>query len=67
MLPVKFIIGERLALTMLVSILTLLFTYIVAVPIGIYSATHQYSLGDYFFSVVGFVGLATPNFLLPLF
>ena len=65
-MPVKAIIGERLALTMIISILTLVFTYLVAIPIGIYSATHQYSLGDYFFTVVGFVGLATPNFLLAL-
>ena len=64
--PVSEIIGERLALTMIISIATLIFTYIVAIPIGIYSATHQYSIGDYAFSVVGFIGLATPNFLLAL-
>lgn len=64
--PVSKLIGERLALTIAISIITLLFTYIVAVPIGIYSATHQYSPGDYFFTTVGFIGLATPNFLLAL-
>jgi peptide/nickel transport system permease protein len=64
--PVSKLIGERLALTVSISIITLLFTYIVAVPIGIYSATHQYSPGDYFFTTVGFIGLATPNFLLAL-
>ena len=64
--PVNELIGERLALTMIISILTLIFTYVVAIPIGIYSATHQYSAGDYLFSVFGFVGLATPNFLLAL-
>ena len=64
--PVSKLIGERLALTVSISIITLLFTYIVAVPIGIYSATHQYSPGDYFFSTGGFIGLATPNFLLAL-
>lgn len=45
---------------------TLLFVYAVSVPIGIYSATHQYSVGDYAFTIVGFAGLATPNFLLAL-
>jgi len=64
--PVSELIGERLALTVTISLFTILFTYIVAVPIGIYSATHQYSPGDYFFTVVGFAGLATPNFLLAL-
>jgi peptide/nickel transport system permease protein len=64
--PVKSLIGERLALTMAISLLTLVFTYVVAIPIGIYSATHQYSPLDYVFSVFGFVGLATPNFLLAL-
>ena len=60
------LIGERLALTVVIALLTLVFTYIVAIPIGIYSATHQYSIGDYSFTTLGFVGLATPNFLLAL-
>ncbi len=64
--PVTRLIGERLALTVVISLVTLVFTYVVAVPIGIFSATHQYSAFDYVFSVVGFVGLATPNFLLAL-
>ena len=64
--PVTVLLLERLPLTMLLSGITLLFAYVVAIPIGIYSATHQYSLGDYGFTVVGFVGLATPNFLLAL-
>ena len=64
--PVSKLIGERLMLTVIISILTMLFTYVVAIPIGIYSATHQYSIGDYSFTVFGFVGLATPNFLLAL-
>ena len=64
--PVKMLLAERLPLTVAISILTLLFVYAVAVPIGIYSATHQYSFGDYSFSVVGFAGLAIPNFLLAL-
>jgi len=64
--PVSEIIGERIVLTMIVSIFTIIFTWIMAVPIGIYSATHQYSSFDYFFTFWGFIGLATPNFLLAL-
>jgi len=64
--PVSELIGERLVLTVVLSLFTLIFTYIVAIPIGIYSATHQYSVGDYAFTVIGFAGLATPNFLLAL-
>ncbi len=64
--PVRDLIAERLPLTVMISLSTLVFVYIVAVPIGIYSATHQYSLGDYTFTVFGFIGLATPNFLLAL-
>ena len=60
------VVGERIGLTSLISGLTLIFTFLMAVPIGIYSATHQYKLGDYFFSFIGFIGLATPNFLLAL-
>jgi peptide/nickel transport system permease protein len=64
--PVAELIGDRILLTMVVSFTSLLFVYIVAIPIGIYSATHQYSAGDYVFTVLGFLGLATPNFLLAL-
>ena len=64
--PVRDIIGERLALTFTIAILSALFTYAVAIPIGIYSATHQYSLGDYVVSIIGFIGLAIPNFMLAL-
>jgi len=64
--PVKDLLAERLPLTVLVSMLTLLLTYLIAIPIGIYSATHQYSLGDYFFTFIGYIGLATPSFLLAL-
>ena len=60
------LIGERLILTMVVAVGSLLFTYIVAIPIGIYSAIRQYSIGDYIFTFIGFIGLATPNFLLAL-
>lgn len=65
-LPVREVIGDRLLLTILVSIATILFTWIIAFPIGIYSATHQYSWGDYGLTLLGFIGLATPNFLLAL-
>ncbi len=60
------LIGERLLLTMLISVVTLLFTWALAIPVGIYSAVRQYSWGDYTFSVLGFIGLAIPNFLLAL-
>jgi peptide/nickel transport system permease protein len=65
-LPVTEVVGDRLFLTVLISVVTILFTWIVAFPIGIYSATHQYSWGDYGLSFLGFLGLATPNFLLAL-
>ena len=64
--PVTEVIGERLPLTIVLSVSTLLFTWLMAIPIGIYSALRQYSVGDYFFTLVGFIGLATPNFLLAL-
>lgn len=65
-LPVSDVIGQRIGLTALLSILTLMLIWIVAIPIGIYSAVRQYSLGDYVFTFVGFIGLAIPNFLLAL-
>ncbi len=64
--PVSELIAERLPMTIMISLLSLVFVYAVAIPIGIYSATHQYSMGDYAFTIIGFVGLATPNFLLAL-
>ena len=65
-LPVSDLIGDRLLLTFVISIVTILFTYAVAFPIGIYTAVRQYSIGDYTLSFIGFLGLATPNFLLAL-
>ncbi len=65
-LPVTDVVGDRLWLTMLVSFVTIIFTWVVAFPIGIYSATHQYSWGDYGLTFLGLLGLATPNFLLAL-
>lgn len=64
--PVATLIGQRIFLSFLVAFTTLIFTYIVAFPIGVYSATHQYSWGDYTLTFVGFIGLATPSFLLAL-
>lgn len=64
--PVSELIGERLSLTIIISTCTLLFTWAVSVPIGIYSAVRQYSWLDYVLTVFGFIGLATPNFLLAL-
>ena len=63
---VSTLIADRLPFTVLLSLTTLVFAYAVAIPIGIYSATHQYSIGDYLFTFVGFIGLAVPNFLLAL-
>ena len=60
------VIGERLPLTLMLAFTTLLFTYLVAVPIGIYSAVRQYSVGDHAFTVLGYIGLATPNFMFAL-
>lgn len=64
--PVSELIGERLALTLVLSIVTLIFTWALAIPIGVYSATHQYSWGDNLFTFLGFIGLSIPGFLLGL-
>jgi peptide/nickel transport system permease protein len=64
--PVTDLLADRLAYTVLLSSMTLLLTYLIAIPIGIHVATHQYGLSDYLFSVVGFIGMATPNFMLAL-
>ena len=65
-LPVSEVVGERLWLTVLVSTVTIIFTWLLAFPIGIYSATHQYSWGDYGLTFAGLIGLAIPNFMLAL-
>jgi peptide/nickel transport system permease protein len=65
-LPVNQVVGDRLLMTFIVSFTTILFTYLVAFPIGVYSATHQYSWSDHVLTLVGFLGLATPSFLLAL-
>jgi peptide/nickel transport system permease protein len=65
-MPVSKVVGDRLFLTFIVSFVTIVFTYVVAFPIGVYSATHQYSISDYALTFLGFLGLATPSFLFAL-
>jgi len=65
-LPVSEVVGDRLWLSMVLNFTTIVFIYLVAFPIGVYSATHQYSWGDHTLTLIGFLGLATPNFLLAL-
>ena len=65
-LPVNEVVGDRVWLTFVVSFTTIIFTWLVSFPIGVYSATHQYSWGDHSLTFIGFIGLATPNFLLAL-
>lgn len=64
--PVSEVIGDRIFLTFVISFATVLFTWLIAFPIGIYSATHKYSWADHGLTFLGFLGLATPNFLLAL-
>lgn len=64
--PVRVMLEDRIGLTVLVGLSSILFMWAVAIPIGVYSATRQYSLLDYVFTFLGFLGLATPNFLLAL-
>ena len=64
--PVSEVIGDRLLLTVILNFATVLFVYLVSFPIGVYSATHQYSWGDHGLTFLGLLGLATPNFLLAL-
>ena len=65
-LPVSEVVGDRLYLSFLLSFSTILFTWAMAFPIGVYSAVNQYSWGDHGLTFIGFLGLATPNFLLAL-
>lgn len=64
--PAKDVLFERLPATIMVSALTLIITYAIAIPIGVYSAVRQYSIGDYVFTVLGFIGVSVPEFLLAL-
>jgi len=64
--PVKELIWERLGLTVTISLITIVCTWIIAIPIGIYSATHQYKFFDYLFTFIGFIGMSAPGFMLAL-
>lgn len=64
--PVVAVIQQYMGLTLVVSLVTMVFQYAVAIPVGIYTAVKQYSVGDYFFSGLSFLGMATPNFLLAI-
>ena len=64
--PVKEVIGDRLFLTVVLTGFTILVTWTFAIPVGIYSAVRQHSIGDYTFTFLGFTGLAVPDFLLGL-
>ncbi len=64
--PVKDLILEKLPITLSIAILSIIFIYLVSIPVGIYSATHQYSIGDFAFSGISFLGMSIPQFLLAL-
>ena len=64
--PVADLIGERMGLTLIMESTTIAFIWIVSFIIGVYAATHQYQVGDYVASFIGFIGLAVPNFLLAI-
>ncbi len=64
--PVSELIGERLSLTITLVLATIALTWLVAIPIGVYSAVNQYSIGDQIFTTISFLGLGTPGFLLAL-
>lgn len=64
--PVSTVLAQRLPLTVVLSFSTLIFTWIIALPIGLYSAVRQYKVGDYIATTIGFLGLAIPNFLIAL-
>jgi len=65
-MPVNEVVGDRLWLTILVSTVTIALTWIIAFPIGVYSATRQYSWGDYGLTLFGLIGIAVPNFIFAL-
>ncbi len=64
--PVRDVIGDRLALTIVIALASIVFTWTLALPVGIYSAVKRYSIPDYIFTFIGFIGLAIPGFLLAL-
>jgi len=64
--PVREVIGDRMTTTIIVSVAAIVLIWALALPIGIYSTVRQCSLGDYFFTFLGFIGIAVPNFMLAL-
>ncbi len=65
-MPVTKVLGDRIWFTIILSVVTIGLSYVIAIPLGIYSAMHQYSPGDYLFTVLGYLGMATPAFLFAL-
>jgi peptide/nickel transport system permease protein len=65
-MPVTKVLGDRIWFTVILSVVTIGLSYLIAIPLGIYSAMRQYSAGDYFFTVLGYLGMATPAFLFAL-
>lgn len=66
LLPVSDMVGDRVLLTVAISLGTILLTWLIALPIGIYSAVKQYTIGDYIFTLIGFIGMCVPGFLLAI-
>ncbi|HER19906.1 MAG TPA: ABC transporter permease, partial [Chromatiales bacterium] len=64
--PVSQVVGDRFLFTFILNFFTILFIWVVSFPIGVYSAVHQYSPGDYIATFIGYLGLAVPNFLLAI-
>jgi peptide/nickel transport system permease protein len=64
--PVAELLGQRLAMTVILALSTLVITWVIAIPVGVYSATHQYSTGDQIITTLSFIGLGMPSFLLAL-
>lgn len=64
--PVSTLVWQRMGVTLALTISALIFTWLLAIPIGVYSARHQYSKGDYFFTFLGFLGLSVPGFMIAL-
>ncbi len=64
--PVSSLLWQRMGATLALTVSTLIFTWLLAIPIGVFSATHQYSKSDYFFTFIGFIGLSVPSFMIAL-
>ena len=65
-MPVKEVIGDRILLTFILSFSTLIFSWLISIPVGVYSATHQYSALDYIVTAINFIGRGIPEFMLAL-